>query len=125
MGAFGTHQIFSLIPRGIGGCFGCINVILEMRELLLSLFQQSASVFDKVSGNTEKQRSENNEQFVMVIVKPMPQPSDSISEAEKNRSAKSGALVLIGLLVGGIVAYLIIYAPFEKRDKDEAEERDD
>ena len=31
-----------------------------------------------------------------------------------NEDARSGAMVLIGLIVGGIVAYLIINCPFKK-----------
>jgi hypothetical protein len=95
-----------------GSRSGGSDVLLEMRKLLLRFYQQSASVFDKVSSNTEKQRSEYNKQFVMVIAEPIPQPSNPVSEAEKNRAAKKGTLALIGLLIGGIVAYFIIYAPF-------------
>lgn len=86
---------------------------------------QTTGISNEQGGNTEKQSGEYDKQFIMISMKPIPRSSESISDPEKNRAVKSGTLVLIGLLIGGMVAYFIINYPFEKRNKDETDKRDD
>lgn len=82
-------------------------------------------VSNQKSSDDKEKRSKNNEQNIVIGINPLPQASNSLSCSENNGSAKKGALLLIGLLCGLIVLYLIVYAPFEKRDKNKTGERDD
>ncbi len=86
---------------------------------------QSTSELNKENGDDSKNGGKNNEQFLVARANPLPRNSESVSESEKNRAAKSGAFVLIGLSVCLVAAYFIVYAPIEKRNKNEADKSDE
>lgn len=108
-----------------GGAFSAFYQFASRTPQVPRIDHQSTSELNKKGDNDSKNSGKNDEQRCIIVMNPVPEGSHSVSESEKNRSAKKGTLVLFGIPVLLTLVYLIIKSPLKKRNENESDKDND